>query len=71
MDPTARLPTVPGANLRSGAGDRRWALGSRLLGRLKRPFQAEDPLLEELVAQVGRRERRGCAERRLQRPTAK
>ena len=51
---------VSGLDLRSGAYRSR-ALGRRLLGRLEQPFQTEEPLLEELVAQIGHGQRGGHA----------
>jgi hypothetical protein len=56
LDPAAQLPAVRGADLRSSAYRSR-AQGRRLLGRLEQPFQTEEPLFEELVAQVGQRQR--------------
>jgi len=44
------------------------ALGCRLLGRLEQPFQTEKPLLEELEAQVGQRQRGGRIQRSLPMP---
>jgi len=41
--------------------------GPKPLGRLEQPLQLEEPLLEELVAQVGHGERDGRAQRGLQR----
>jgi hypothetical protein len=52
-------PTGPG--LRSGATHRSGALRRRLLGHLEQPFQSEKPFLEELVAQIGQRQRGGRA----------
>ena len=68
LDPAARLPAVPGADLRSGgAAPAAGLLRRRLLGRLEQPLQAKKPLLEELVAQVGQGQRGRHAQRGLQR----